>query len=195
MVPASTLPPQAYTRDILAKAYLWMQNQPDSIRKMAGTPDALVGLFLRAQRNGEASLESVAPVSRDIFISDLKNLANELEQFEGPSGFINQGGQQFVEQTSVSKETINRTRTATQAPLITHADTTPIVYPSQKEIPPPPAVTTTIPFTNDQLNLDQRSIHIIQSVKLRMNLSSDQDALRLLLVMGEEKVNAMFRKE
>jgi hypothetical protein len=28
-----------------------------------------------------------------------------------------------------------------------------------------------------------------------MNLSSDQDALRLLLVMGEEKVNAMFRKE
>src|SRR4051812_46707755 len=86
----TTLPPQAYTRDILAKAYLWAQSQPESIRKLANTPDALVGLFLRAQRNGDASFESMAPVSRDNFMNDLKNLASELEQFDVPEKISHQ---------------------------------------------------------------------------------------------------------
>jgi hypothetical protein len=79
----STLPPQAYTREILATAYNWLQRQPDSIKKLATTPDALVGLFIRAQRYGPANLESEAPVSSQHFVSDLKNLAADMKQFDG----------------------------------------------------------------------------------------------------------------
>jgi hypothetical protein len=84
MANGPTLPPQAYTREILTAAFNWLQSQPESVRKLATTPDALVGLFMRAQRYGNSSLEADAPVSSQSFMSDLKSLAEGLKQFEGP---------------------------------------------------------------------------------------------------------------
>lgn len=55
---------------------------------MATTPDALVGLYMRAKRFGASSLESDAPVSGQNFISDLKNLAEGLKQFEEPKVMV-----------------------------------------------------------------------------------------------------------
>lgn len=79
-----TLPPQAYTREMLSVAFQWLQNQPESIKRLAQTPDALVGLFMRAQRFGHSAPETDAPVTSQNFISDLKNLAEGLKQFEEP---------------------------------------------------------------------------------------------------------------
>ncbi len=82
MANGPTLPPQAYTREVLAVAFQWLQGQPDSIRKLAQSPDALVGLYLRAQRYGHASPETDAPVTSQNFVNDLKSLAEGLKQFE-----------------------------------------------------------------------------------------------------------------
>ncbi len=84
MANGPTLPPQAYTREILAVAFQWLQSQPESIKKLAQTPDALVGLYLRAQRFSNATAETDAPISSQNFISDLKHLAEGLKQFESP---------------------------------------------------------------------------------------------------------------
>jgi hypothetical protein len=84
MASGPTLPPQAYTREVLTSAFNWLQTQPESVKKLATTPDALVGLYLRAQRYGASSLEADAPVSSQNFMSDLKNLAEGLKQFEDP---------------------------------------------------------------------------------------------------------------
>lgn len=83
-----TLPPQAYTREILTAAFNWLQTQPESVKKLAITPDALVGLYMRAQRYGASSMEADAPVSSQVFMSDLKNLAEGLKQFEEPRRVI-----------------------------------------------------------------------------------------------------------
>ena len=85
MANGPTLPPQAYTREILTAAFNWLQSQPESVRKLATTPDALVGLYMRAQRYGHSTLESDAPVSGQSFMSDLKSLAEGLKQFEQPA--------------------------------------------------------------------------------------------------------------
>lgn len=84
MATGPTLPPQAYTREILTSAFNWLQTQPESVKKLATTPDALVGLFMRAQRYGASSMEADAPISSQAFMSDLKNLAEGLKQFEDP---------------------------------------------------------------------------------------------------------------
>ncbi len=52
------LPPQAFTKETLQKAYSWLLQQSDSVKEMATTQDLLISLYLKAQRNGEASLET-----------------------------------------------------------------------------------------------------------------------------------------
>ncbi len=147
----TTLPPQAYTRDILAKAFIWLQGQPESICKLASSPDALVGLFLRAQRTGGASFETVAPVSRDNFMNDLKSLASELEQFDVPK------------------------------------------HPPQMQFHEPPAPSYSAPnMVVQNFQLDAKSKEMIEDVKDQLNLSSETEVLRLLVVLGYEKAKSIF---
>lgn len=74
------LPPQAYTKETLQKAYSWLLNQSPSIKEMASTQEMLVSLYLKAQRNGEASLE--APSIQN-FKQELKSLATMMSDFPG----------------------------------------------------------------------------------------------------------------
>ncbi len=67
------LPPQAFTKETLQKAYSWLLNQNSSIKEMASTQDMLISLYLKAQRSGEASLETP---SIQNFKQELKSLAN-----------------------------------------------------------------------------------------------------------------------
>lgn len=66
------LPPQAYTKETLLKAYTWLQDQSEQIRELATTPDQLVSLYLKATRHGQ---ETVERPSLQNFKSELKNLA------------------------------------------------------------------------------------------------------------------------
>jgi hypothetical protein len=93
------LPPQAYTRETLQKAYSWLLNQSPSIKEMASTQEMLVSLYLKAQRNGEASLE--APSIQN-FKQELKSLANMMGDFAPPT-------QQQVPQQGTATSTIAKT--------------------------------------------------------------------------------------
>lgn len=93
------LPPQAYTRETLQKAYSWLLNQSPSIKEMASTQEMLVSLYLKAQRNGEASLE--APSIQN-FKQELKSLANMMGDF-APTPAAPAAPQQGVATSTVAK--------------------------------------------------------------------------------------------
>ncbi len=152
MASGPTLPPQAYTREILTAAFNWLQSQPDSVRKLATTPDALVGLYMRAQRFGNTSLENDAPVSSQAFMSDLKNLAEGLKQFEEP------------------KE-IKRPQT-----------------------PPPQQAWAAAPtFTSPPPSqLNERSWAMIQEVKSQLNLTSDVDAINMMIAVAYKNLRNLL---
>jgi hypothetical protein len=73
------LPPQAYTKDTLTKAYMWLVHQNDAIKELATTPDILVSLFLKAQRNGDEALETP---SIQNFKKELKSLAGMMGELD-----------------------------------------------------------------------------------------------------------------
>ncbi len=75
------LPPQAYTKETLQKAYQWLLTQNASIKELASNQDILISLYLKAQRNGDASLE--APSIQN-FKQELKSLANMMGDFQVP---------------------------------------------------------------------------------------------------------------
>lgn len=165
------LPPQAYTREVVANAYNWLQSQPEPIRRMAQNTDTLVALYLRAKRNGESAPhspqatiqhpENDTPASSENFRSQLKNLASEIQQFVPDQ-----------EKYSISAPQV-------EAPPV-HT--------------PPSQHHQTPRFNNLDLNyLDPQSLEILKKVRQHLNLGSDIEAMRMLLVLGFEKVQTLFK--
>jgi hypothetical protein len=152
------LPPQAYTKETLQKAYAWLLNQNASIKEMASTQDMLISLYLKAQRGGDAALETP---SIQNFKQELKTLANMMGDLQTPPAATNSHSQNY---STSSASTSFYTQPIT-------------------------AQSNTLNLLNQ---LDQSSLNAINEVKTTLNLSSDTEALRALIALGQtqfKKIN------
>lgn len=197
----SQMPPQAYTRDVLASAYEWLRHQPSNIRELATNSDTLVGLYFQSKRrpNGLGSLNANLTTSTDSqslmqanaiknssdmkvhlanesFKNDLKVLAEGLKQFEDPhtSAQIHQNQQ----------HSINRAQSVARSADHSVASAVP---------PTPSAPASSVGINaNTLIQLDSRSFELLRSIKDRFNLSNENEALRMVIVLGFEKIQQTF---
>jgi len=189
----SFIAPQAYTKETLAKAFDWLQHQPAGVKQVATSPDVLVGLFLKAQRQGIGHIDADAPVSSRKFIDDLKNLKKDFAVFEEPkrSAAIpvsNAAPVTLVENTSPPAQSASASPTPSYKP-------TPMYPPAE---PAAPSYTTTtlqqtqtIHHTSvkgNELHLDEVSLSHLVNIQQRFNLSSPQEALRMAISIGAQHI-------
>ncbi len=207
-----TLPPQAYTREILTQAYQWMHTQPESIRKLADSADALVGLFLRAKRSGDANLETSVPASTENFRANLKTLAAELEQFSSPNTSLGAP-------TSSLDLTESRNLEPKKSGPQEYRPPTNFVFAPKSKISAESSFEESnkdapsfvegknwdahlrngFSHTNSNNSagiftfesLDPKSRAIVSKVQNRFNLSSENEALRLLISLGAERIEKL----
>lgn len=151
-----SLPPQAYTKDVLVKAVEWLQTQPPQIRDRAQSADAMVSLYLQARRR-TSEWQSEAPVSGENFKSDLRNLAQDLKQFE----------------ESPAPPT---------APEIHHE---PVYRPPSS--PPHHSASPKASWSPDP-----RTLSAAREIQSRLNLSSEAEAIRMLVTLGIERARELF---
>jgi hypothetical protein len=177
------LPPQAYTKETMLKAYAWLQTQADSIKEMAHSPDILVSLYLKAKMNGEASLERP---SIQNFKAELKNLAGMMGEFEN-------GGE------STTAKVTKAAAPMSAAPSATQPSSRFSTFTSQPEKSAPTATEFASNFSFEDgpsaastSELDPQSQAIIREVKNQLNLSSDTEALRLIISVGFKKIRQLF---
>jgi len=157
------LPPQAYTKDTLVLAYSWLQHQSDKIKEVATTPDVLVSLYLKAKLQGDNALERP---SIQNFKNELKSLAGMMGEFE-------------IVETSSGPAPSVRMRSSSAAP--SPASTAPSVSAA------PQMNSTSLE------NMDERSLAAIQEVRSRLNLSSESEALRLLIAVGHGQLKNLMK--
>jgi hypothetical protein len=169
------LPPQAYTKDTLTKAYMWLVHQNASIRELATTPDILCSLFLKAQRSGDESLD--APSIQN-FKKELKSLAGMMGELEGKSP------------TSRMPHHAQYVTPTFQPPL-------PIQPMESVQQPLQPQQPKQVNIQNNQVSmdmlsqLDAKSKAMISEVREQLNLSCDLEALRLLITLGYGKAKTL----
>ena len=221
------LPPQAYTKETLVKAYQWIQLQPNNIKELASTPDVLVSLFLKAKLQGEAALERP---SIQNFKSELKSLAGQLGEFDGLMGsheiihgigngnghVIGHGNEFGTMQTQVSypaqalninsnspqaphqqqpfpssqmshqqqySQTNNHQSSSTMSASIGQSINSTLQQP--KPLQQPPVTSPVNQSVSQQLAVsDSKSLAYIREVRISFNLSSDAEALRLIIASG-----------
>lgn len=202
--------PQAYTKETLSKAFEWLQHQPSSIKQAAANPDMLVSIYLQAQRQGLQKIDADAPVSSRKFIDDLKTLSRDFAQFdESPSAPSNGAGsaRQSVQQTTTISHHSSRTaemhqpvapppvqqpahhvvQQPTPQPVPQYVNTTPAPTPS---VPPPQQATyRPQPQSEDVFSLDEKSLAVVRRLQERFNLSSPQEALRMIVAVGIEQIS------
>lgn len=164
MALTTNVPPQAYTRDTLVKAIEWLSGQPSSVREKATNADLVVSFYLQASRR-KAAFQMEAPVSGETFKADLKHLAEDLKQFEDPSV-----PPPVVQLFSQNPEPIFKPEPIPQ-PLVSRSE--------------PPVKPASWP-------VDNRSLAAARELQQRLNLSSEAEALRMLLVMGIERARVLF---
>lgn len=194
------LPPQAYTSETLKEAYEWLRNQPQFVHEQAGDVDTLVYMYMKAKRQGKTTFQSnygetladAAPVSAQHFKSDLKNLAEGIRKFD------------FGENSPIIPPPAEP-----NTPAVTHSN---ISSPTQNTITQPPQhpaendrafkarVTERIVEVNEptppqaRTTLDTVSQSKVDEVKAGLNLSSDQEAIRILISVGFEQILKVLPK-
>jgi hypothetical protein len=168
------LPPQAYTKDILLKAYQWLMLQNSSIKEMATTPDILVSLYLKATRDGDHALDRP---SIQNFKKELRSLAGMMGELDRP----------------VVAPTPTPTPAAQPAPqpilrqqhVMPNIIETPVAAATQTQVSYTEKTMTATSLNVDLMEqLDCTSRAMIQEVKEQFNLSSDAEALRMLIKVG-----------
>lgn len=185
----TNLPPQAFTREDLAKAYVWVQSQPDYVKNMATSKDALVALYLQARRNGVASLESIAPVSSRDFKSQLQSLATELNQFEKPKETLT--APQPVKPAQVIPSTPEFAQNF-ENKAFEFDPPKPMAQPRYDERSIELKVSERRIPEAEGLSLDPKSQQIVDSIKAHLNMESEKDIVRMLISLGYEKLKTIL---
>ena len=188
-------PPQAFTREMLSQAYIWLQAQPESVRELARNPESLIALYLKTQRSllhNQKKMESQssnphadAPVSAQNFMTDLKSLAEGLKQFEDPTLAAPTAN------TNQSREREFQTPQNFAAQLRSEIPSArnPIQNMSSMA-PPPPVYSQAGVSANPQLN--SNSQYMIREVKEKLNLSSDLEALNMLVAIAYKNLKSLI---
>lgn len=192
MAIGTSVPPRAYTREILTTAFNWLQSQPDAVRAKATTPDALVGLYTQAQRGGstgaQTALELDAPVSSQSFMSDLKNLAEGLKEFDDSKAVRTTAPILPKKMSTMGAPiggpmgvTLNTPMNAPSAPASAQA--------------PTPAAPTAAPGSSASAvqTLNDRSLAMLREVQLTMNLSSEIEALNMMIAVAYKNLAPVLR--
>lgn len=177
------IPPQAYTKDSLLKAYAWLQNQDPSLKEMATTPDILVSLYLKATRDGDAVLDRP---SIQNFKHELKQLAGLMGEFEkegtppakSADALNIQGPIQPPKRESVSK-----------TPEAITLDFQALEKKFNSGVVPQMPTQVAVPGS---LELDSTSIALINEVRQKLNLTTNQEALKMLIQVGYNKVKKLI---
>lgn len=167
MAIGTSVPPRAYTREILTTAFNWLQTQPDAVRAKATTPDALVSLFTQAQRGSgnkpDSTFESEAPVSSQSFMSDLKNLAQGLKEFD---------------------DSRSQRQYSAPAQAYLNPQSEQVATPAPTPVAPPAIQATPAPTGPAALRLNDRSVAMLREIQVSMNLSSEIEAMNMMMAVA-----------
>lgn len=173
------LPPQAYTKETLVKAYAWLQSQSEGIKELATTPDVLVSLYLKAKLQGEAALERP---SIQNFKNELKNLAGMIGDFE------------VIEPESPAPTVRYRSQDA-KTEIRQEVKTTPPPQPQARpEMRFEPTPPETFQAHSQPGQFDLRTENMIQEVKNQFNLSHEDEAIRLLIATGYHQLKTLLKR-
>ena len=235
------VPPQAYTKADLTKAYDWLQKQPASIQDLATNAESLMGIYRKALLYGSSSISPKASHDVDEFKSELKQLAGQMQDFDHGQKPLYSSSVEYsstrqslppwaeaqmatkpaptpvsehptmprqqslfldTEKGIASFQPPRRPVHANQAPQESYSYDTAIMTRSPLAHMPPPLARereTSQPSSNPNQAVEHHGVHLdansrwmLNEVQRKLNLSSEPEALRMMISIAYERIKNLF---
>lgn len=169
--------PHAYSSDTLQKAYKWLQDNPQ-YQESIHNSDQLVALYL-SEKKGLQSFDFTPPTSSSTFFLDQQTSAASIDNIKPQARSLKNPKQNpptIVEPKFTKPQTPAKVKNLAQ-PILDNTLSSKVEL-NQK-------ASTTDSF----LALDEKSLSYLEDTKKTFNLSTQSEALRLLLSIGYEKLH------
>lgn len=215
------LPPQAYTKETLVKAFQWLEEQSAEAKKLVQTPDDLVRAYLGSQNivfDNEDNSQGNEPsdfTHVKLKTTEITSSSKELELSRSPASQENQAssssqiphktksviseGAAYVQENKAYKAKYDDFSNKTKFDIGSKSNIEYIPNSSDNDKPHHQfeelsAKSNARPKSLLNYELDQISLNTIEKVKLLFNLSSDREALRAALAMANRSLNQISKK-
>lgn len=213
------MPPQAYTKEVLAAAFDWLADQPEYVRQKIASSDDLVGTYLKSTRLKTEFNRDLSSAKN--FRNELQDLAQNLKQFEEkeekpkPQPVVERFERNEIPESLMqSFATPSNSIPASSMPssfnpaAVTLSKEAQIFKPTQhipmseeKEMVRPQSVAPIAAKAQKLADgevvfkIDQKTQKALDLAKDKLNLSSDSEALRVLVSLGEKHLKKLFTSE
>lgn len=212
------MPPQAYTKEVLTAAFDWLSGQPEYVRQKITSSDDLVGLYLKSTRLKQDFNKDLSSAKN--FRNELQDLAQNLKQFEEKEEPPAKPAPTRTMSIPMPKENLIYSgsnpsekgfETASQQQMMPpqapepHHSNQEMMSSSVVNVPVPTPATSAVGSARGAtkiasegeilFRLDQKTLAALNLAKDRLNLSSDSEALRVLVSLGEKHLKKLFTSE
>lgn len=175
------MPPQAYSKQDILKAMEWLEKQSDQVRSQATNADVLMGMYKKALIYGDSFIDKQSPISGESFKNELKGIAEQLGGFdEAPSAKISR---KVSEVSPISYHV----EPETEAEVMPASNNHDVIQKENIKI----SIQRQLQTKDHGFNLsslDSVTQSRVKEVRARFNLSRDEEALRMLISIGYEKL-------
>ena len=182
-------PPQAYSKETISEAFMWLQSQPDEVKKKATHTEALLSLYLKnkSQQYWASKTNSSINNNANNFNDQLQEIALEVSPNQNQTRpysneHSNGSGQEIENITDTSKtksnfniplsHTLNGSNNETSFDLLKKSEEAPSL--------------------NLEDILDAKSLDSLHKTKTKFNLSSNKEAARLLISLGFDQIKSFM---
>ena len=203
MIQTKDFPPQAYTKETVSEAFIWLQSQPDEVKKTVTHTNQLVSLYLKNKCQQYWTSKTNASKNTDgnhDFNNQLQEMALEMTSLaqtaEDPDTHLNGNSpisnEKKDQTSSVNCLTVPKPRHNTSSSNSLNgsasSNSTSSNFPHQNDI----QNQETLLSTDLKKVLDVKSLKALEDAKTKLNLSSTVEAARLLITLGLEQIKLLF---
>lgn len=188
MALTSKIPPQAYTRDTLVKAIEWLSGQPTAVRERANSADLIVSHYLQSRRQAAFEPSPAFEMPK----TDLKSLAQDIKQFEEPPTIPQPAPRPTRVQPVVEEHVETVVNQHRQDSLFRQHNVPQQQQELRIETAAPSVRTTETTVKGVAWTVDPRSLAIARDLMESLNLSSEGEALRMLVSLGAERLRGLI---
>lgn len=194
------MPPQAYTKEVLAAAFDWLADQPEYVRQKISSSDDLVGTYLKSTRLKTEFNRDLSSAKN--FRNELQDLAQNLKQFEEKEEqVVKVDKPERNDHFEMPAQGFNPTAVTLSKEAQIFKPQAQVLEEKETLVKPPAVVSVSVAKTAklDEgeivFKIDQKTQKALDMAKDKLNLSSDSEALRVLVSLGEKHLKKLFVSE